>query len=632
MLLRCRNLSNEVISLGRETRRDRDLDPPAVVRANVSESSHGGGASLGYSMQMKRLVPAVLVLVMVLGGTAISTWSAVLEANSTARRLLRADAMHLTDSLTDAMKTYEQTLRSGVGFLNARGTVSRDEWRVFVRSLALDREFPGIQGLGYVEQFNPDRIDAHVAEQRRNGRPGYELTPDGVRDHITAIVYLEPETWRNQRAIGYDMFTEATRRAAMERARDTGLPSISRKVTLIQETDDQVQPGALLYLPIFTSVDTPNSIEQRQRDIRGYIYGAFRLKDFFKETLFKNSPGTMARVRTEVFDGDGVTAQQSVFDSFVDAKSPASRASASEPPARIRDTLTFDLAGASWTMRVSARPALERSVDWSKPWTIFTFGTLISVLVGGIVASLTLARDRSLVSEQRLAAEIVERKRAQDQLQLSNHELIHRVKNTLAIVSAMASQTARYSASLKEFSTAFRERLAALGRVHDQLGADPAFSPELRTFMNESLSPYSGENATALTISGPSVLIRRNEAVLMSLLINELATNATKYGAWSTPGGMVTVEWAIEPNTTGEYLGWSWTESNGPKVAPPQRTGFGTSVIQSIERGLGGTIETDFAPDGFRCLLRFPRPGTAVHPQPADGDRSAPPSSAAAAA
>lgn len=558
-------------------------------------------------MQFKRLVPILLVVVLVLGATIISVVVALRDAQSTARRLLVQDATQLSDTVADAMKSYEQVLRSSLGLLNARGTVSVDEWRVFVRSLAIDREFPGIQGLGYVEVFNSARRGSHVDEQRRAGRPSYQITPPGDRDPLTAIVYLEPDTWRNQRAIGYDMFSERTRRAAMERSRDTGLASLTSVVTLVQETHDHVQPGALLYLPIYRSVEVPVDINKRRDELRGYVYSAFRLKDFLRETFFKNEPGLLSRVRLEVFDGGETTSQHRVFDSFTDAKAENSRAARSEPATSLVHSRALEIAGHQWTIRASSRPALDALVDWSKPWSIAVFGTVLGLLIAGIVWSLTRAREKSMLAEQRLAAEIEERKRAQDQLQLLNHELIHRVKNTLAIVSAIASQTARYSASLEDFNTAFRDRLAALGRVHDHLGTHAAFEPEFRAFIEETLAPYNAGRGISLTIAGPSVQIPRNEAILLSLLLNELATNATKYGAWSTPGGVVTVNWVIHPGDQGEELEWYWRESNGPTVTPPDRTGFGTSVMKSIERGLRGRIEIAYHSDGVKCRVQFPR-------------------------
>ncbi len=186
------------------------------------------------------------------------------------------------------------------------------------------------------------------------------------------------------------------------------------------------------------------------------------------------------------------------------------------------------------------------------------------------------------------------------------------VKNTIAVVTSIAAQTARYSTTLDEFNVAFRERMAGLGRVHDLLRPNPSFAPELGGFLHEVLKPYCADRDGKLEAQGPPVDIPRQTAVLLSLLINELATNATKYGAWSVPAGKVTILWHVVPAPpdqpdTLQIVALSWTESNGPEVTAPARSGFGTNVMKfAIERGLGGNIKADYRPSGFTCAIEIP--------------------------
>ena len=178
----------------------------------------------------------------------------------------------------------------------------------------------------------------------------------------------------------------------------------------------------------------------------------------------------------------------------------------------------------------------------------------------------------------------------------------------LAIVTAIASQTARYSPTVSDFNKSFRERLTALARVHDMLRPDPAHTPDLGSFCQEILAPYCAHREGALSAEGPTVLLTRNEAVLLSLLINEFATNATKYGAWSVPTGQVSLTWRqIESDDVTE-VEIIWQERGGPLVKEPSRSGFGTNVMKfSIERGLRGRIATAFEASGIRHEVRFPR-------------------------
>ena len=239
-------------------------------------------------------------------------------------------------------------------------------------------------------------------------------------------------------------------------------------------------------------------------------------------------------------------------------------------------------------------------------------------MIAGNFASLAYASDRYSVAQHKLAAEVTERKRAQDEAQLANRELIHRVKNMLAIVTAIASQTARYSPTVSDFNKSFRERLSALARVHDMLRPDPAHTPDLRGFCQEILAPYCAHRADALSTDGPPVALTRNEAVLLSLVINELATNATKYGAWSVPNGQVSLTWRQIEGADAPEVAIIWQERGGPMVKEPSKSGFGTNVMKfSIERGLRGHISTSFVAAGIRHDVRFPRAGEAEH---TDGD------------
>jgi two-component sensor histidine kinase len=182
----------------------------------------------------------------------------------------------------------------------------------------------------------------------------------------------------------------------------------------------------------------------------------------------------------------------------------------------------------------------------------------------------------------------------------------------LAIVTAIASQTARYSSTVDVFNKSFRERLTSLARVHDLLRPDPAHTPDLGSFIREILAPYCHWQG-ALVAQGPAIDVTQNQAVLLSLLINELATNATKYGAWSVPSGQVMVTWGEEQSSDGDELDGIhivWQERNGPPVEAPSKSGFGTNVMKfSIERGLGGRITTSFHPSGVRHEVRLPKSG-----------------------
>ena len=166
-------------------------------------------------------------------------------------------------------------LGGGVSLFNALPIVTRNIWHTYVTGLHIEHAYPGIQGMGFSLLFQPTEKDEHLQRIRDEGFPQYTVWPEGDRPLYTSIIYLEPFGGRNLRAFGYDMFSEPIRRAAMERARDTGDTAISEKVTLVQETHQGVQAGFLMYVPVYKKGMELHTAEQRQQALFGYATARF---------------------------------------------------------------------------------------------------------------------------------------------------------------------------------------------------------------------------------------------------------------------------------------------------------------------------------------------------------------------
>jgi PAS domain S-box-containing protein len=201
-----------------------------------------------------------------------------------------------------------------------------------------------------------------------------------------------------------------------------------------------------------------------------------------------------------------------------------------------------------------------------------------------------------------VAEDVTERKRAEERKQLLTNELNHRVKNTLAVVQAIASQTARYSPEPDDFNAAFSSRIGALARVHDVLTKDQWSGTGFQDLARASLAPFSGQGHL-IRLAGPPVVISPTHAVTLSLALNELATNAVKYGALSAEGGYVTLFWTLARQPGGMAL--YWAEHGGPKVAPPAQTGFGSVLIERLAVQLGAEVTLEYLPHGVRCSMTF---------------------------
>lgn len=225
----------------------------------------------------------------------------------------------------------------------------------------------------------------------------------------------------------------------------------------------------------------------------------------------------------------------------------------------------------------------------------------------GMMMSLKDARG-STTGFLQILRDRTEGKRAQEHRNLLMAELNHRVKNTLASIQSIATQTIRNSISLDEFKTAFETRLMALARAHDLLTVGEWRGADLRDLVELTLKTFSDENTFPRAIAtGPPVKLIPNAAVLINLVIHELATNAAKYGALSRPTGSVQVSWEIHPADRKRRLQIVWEESGGPEVTEPTSTGFGMKLMKrGITHELDGEIELNFNPQGLQCTIFLP--------------------------
>ena len=256
------------------------------------------------SGQMPLLLAMLVLLVTLL--VTFSAWSSAKRAAEA--QLLETFDYRTRDmaySVSRRMAVYEQVLRGARGFLRGSVELDRHDWAEYYQLLRLDQSFPGMEALGIATIIPRPQLAAHEAAMRRQGHPGYAVHPDAPREVYTAITHIEPFGGRNLRAFGFDMFSEPVRRAAMERARDTGQAALSGKVVLVQEGVGHGKPGsqqagALMYLPVYRDGELAGTVEQRRRAIVGWVYAPFRMDDLMRGLGGAHSTD----LEVEIHDGD----------------------------------------------------------------------------------------------------------------------------------------------------------------------------------------------------------------------------------------------------------------------------------------------------------------------------------------
>jgi PAS domain S-box-containing protein len=200
--------------------------------------------------------------------------------------------------------------------------------------------------------------------------------------------------------------------------------------------------------------------------------------------------------------------------------------------------------------------------------------------------------------------DISEQKRREEHNRLVVEELSHRTKNLLAVVMAVARQSAQYSDSVKLYETRFMERLQALSYCHDLLVKDRWQGAEMHDLISAQLGPFGGPSSGQINATGPRIVLRADAVQHLGLALHELATNASRHGALSTPRGEVAIHWQIEEPD--ERIRLSWRESGGPPVGSPERLGFGRVVLEQIvPRALNGNGNLEFLPSGVSWTFEF---------------------------
>lgn len=339
----------------------------------------------------------MLVLGLALFVTALLLASLVRSIHDRDRLAFEGEVARTTDAVRERLDTTLTLLHSMAGLFAASKEVERSEFTAYVQQLRLRELYPGILGMGYSARVPASELRQLEALQR-GAVPGFRVWPTDPRDEYHTIVYLEPLDVRNAAALGFDMHTDPIRREAMDRARDSGQPAASGKVTLVQEIDEQKQAGFLIYLPIYRGVGTPLDVASRRERLAGFVYAPLRVDD-----LLRGVRGSGVQlVAYELFDGLEADPAHLLRSTGVIAAKPAFEASR-----------TLVVGGRAWLLRFSSTPDFEAlSQQRLVPW----------LAAASVTASLLLAWIAWVQVRARRAAETAAAQRRRNEEALRDSE------------------------------------------------------------------------------------------------------------------------------------------------------------------------------------------------------------------
>lgn len=516
---------------------------------------------------MTRIPGHVLVLVVGLSLTlAAAIWS-YSQSDRRDRSRLERRADLVETSINASLATRIVLIRSADAAIRANGYPTQREFRRYVSRLDLGSAYPGLQGLGFAIFLGNGPT---AAAERRIARLGYDaaLWPGHEREQYSAIVLLEPQDARNRAAIGFDMLSEPTRRAAMLNAAASDEPVITRPLILVQEITEDVQPGFLIYVPTRSSSGA----------LIGWTYAPFRARDFF-----------------------GAILEQERFDAEVCVQGNGAELHRTPDwhTEGLRSVRTIDAAGAGWTVRVAFPATYRREREWA----------LIGAL--GLVFTLPFAGFMRWHSRYRLklAIALEEAERAREANELLLDEVHHRVGNSLSLVSSLLSLQQRTldDPQAKLALQTASNRIAAIAGVHRDLhlsgGSTTVSTSRFLGALIESMRAQLQTGADGVEIKSEIAerQLTADKAIPLGIVASELVTNAVKY-AFPSGKGAIDVSLRAEPGR----LVLTVADDGAGITEGVKGSGLGTRIVEAMARQLHGEFVRSSGPRGTSTVFWFP--------------------------
>jgi PAS domain S-box-containing protein len=281
------------------------------------------------------------------------------------------------------MASYEQMLRGVQGFFMASDQIDRAAFDHYVDALLAGADFAGLQSITYGPLVPASRVADHVSAQRASGTAGYAVVPAGDRPLYAPVTYIAPDSEANARVLGYDLYSDAVRRAAMEQARDSGGAALTGKIRLFNDAGEAPRYAFLMVLPLYAKGHAVDTVARRRANLVGWVWAAFRATDLMSSLYGEGTPGLELRVH------DGVTLSDDtlIFSTPTDA--------AAARPARFEAQEYIGLAGHTWTLLVRSLPEFEERHSHETARVILIAGIGLSALLAALTYLLATAQARA---------------------------------------------------------------------------------------------------------------------------------------------------------------------------------------------------------------------------------------------
>lgn len=281
---------------------------------------------------------------------------------------------NVTNNINARMVRYENSLRHIHAYLKTDPQLSRERFHSYIEQLKTSQSYPGIQGLGLTKRVKQHDLKEYEREVQQEGFPHFKVWPDYLREDYFSIHFLEPFNWRNQRAFGFDMFSQPIRQEAMAKARDLGQTVLTGMIVLVQETNSLTQPGFLIYFPLYQGSEVPPTVKERRDKLLGFVYAPFRSYDFFNE-IFANDFSIHQEIEIKIYDGESINKERLLYSNNHFLKNKNTENS------HFQKTNVIQLFDNPWTIVTTFRSSYSLFLDQLTPWIIAFSGSLVSLLI-----------------------------------------------------------------------------------------------------------------------------------------------------------------------------------------------------------------------------------------------------------
>jgi PAS domain S-box-containing protein len=316
---------------------------------------------------------ALSILILGLLLTGMATYYTYTEVKNRVNQDFTSVCNELKIKIISRLHAHAQLLRTASALFAASDSVTREAWKAFIDRSAIEKNLPGIQGVGYSIFIRQNQLQQHIENIQKEGFTGYSVNPTGERDWYAPVIYLEPFSGSNLRAFGFDAFSEPIRRKAMELSRDSDIAMLSGPVVLVQESQLDQQTGLVLYVPVYRKDMDINSVEQRRSAIQGWVYCPYRMNNLMSGILDQWDSKQLANIRLQIYN-DSLPEKSLLFDNHNNENFELKKSGLNNQIIAVR----FN--GTKWLLQFT-QSSHKYADHQSKVFLVFFSGLFISVLL-----------------------------------------------------------------------------------------------------------------------------------------------------------------------------------------------------------------------------------------------------------